>query len=368
MAKKNFTFHLKGYVGGWDFDRGLVDYMLSKNEGKEVCVLIDSLGGSLATALSITAAFKNHGNVSVHYVGMNASAATIASMGAKHISIESSAMYLVHKCSSGLFNVGSFNADQLQDVIKEAKQMKNDLDKMDANIAELYASRCKKKPEDLLALMKKGGWLTAREALEWGFVDEISDSEDATAPVMTDALASAMATAGIPLPNIPCEDKNSPFAKFLSALTALFTSRQATAAVAEEPAPVPNTNPNTMKKTFALIGQLLALEALTFTDGHCALTEEQADMLEASLAARDQKIKDTQATLTKAQEDHATAIKDKDATIADLQAQIEALKKAPGADTTHVVDDKGNPSGAKTDEEAYIETINSARALYDELP
>ena len=77
MAKKNFTFHLKGYVGGWDLrsieralapngerwrsqkGAGLVDYMLSKNEGKEVCVLIDSLGGSLATALSITAAFKN---------------------------------------------------------------------------------------------------------------------------------------------------------------------------------------------------------------------------------------------------------------------------------------------------------------------
>lgn len=51
---------------------------LAKNESKPVNVLIDSLGGSLATGLSISAAFKNHGNVNVHFVGLNVSAATIA--------------------------------------------------------------------------------------------------------------------------------------------------------------------------------------------------------------------------------------------------------------------------------------------------
>lgn len=96
---KNYNLHLKGYVGGWDFDSDYVDFVLGKNADSEVHVLIDSLGGSLATALSIVAAFRNHGNVHVHYVGMNASAATIASLCAKHVSIDSSAMYLVHKCS-----------------------------------------------------------------------------------------------------------------------------------------------------------------------------------------------------------------------------------------------------------------------------
>ncbi len=93
MAKNNHQLHLKGYVGGWDFDADYVDYILGKNQDSEVHVLIDSLGGSLAKALSIVASFRNHGNVHVHYVGMNASAATIASLGAKHVSIDSSAMY-----------------------------------------------------------------------------------------------------------------------------------------------------------------------------------------------------------------------------------------------------------------------------------
>ncbi|HBI57868.1 MAG TPA: hypothetical protein DDY12_02270 [Porphyromonadaceae bacterium] len=60
--------------------------------------------------------------MAVHFVGLNASAATIASLGAVHISIDAGAMYLVHKFSMALFSAlqsacggyewGSFNSDQ----------------------------------------------------------------------------------------------------------------------------------------------------------------------------------------------------------------------------------------------------------------
>ena len=201
MANTRYHLHLKGYVGGYDFDSDYVDYVLSKNPNTEVHVLINSLGGSLATALSIVAAFRQHGNVHVHFVGMNASAATIASLGAKHISIDSSAMYLVHKCSVEFFRWASANSDKLADIIKEAEKMKSNLEKMDANVAQMYASKCQKSPEDLLALMKKGGWLTAKEALEWGFVDEITNYEEDAAPVITDSIAADMASSGIPVPS-----------------------------------------------------------------------------------------------------------------------------------------------------------------------
>ena len=44
MPQTNYNLHLKGFVGGADFDRDFVDFVLAKNAGKDVNVLIGSLG------------------------------------------------------------------------------------------------------------------------------------------------------------------------------------------------------------------------------------------------------------------------------------------------------------------------------------
>lgn len=325
MAKKNYNLHLKGYVGGWDFDADYVDYVLGKNQDGEVNVLIDSLGGSLAKALSIVAAFRNHGNVNVHFVGMNASAATIASLGAKHVSMDSSAMYLVHKCSMEFFQWASANSDKLRSIIKEAEQMKEDLDKMDANVAEMYAAKCKREPSQLLALMKKGGWLTAKEALDWGFVDEITDFEDDMAPVITDDMAADMSTAGIPIPEGFSRVNPSAFNRFVVALTNFFKSNQ-------------NNN-----------------EKMNTENSTKANAEEKV----ASPASE-----------TISADAYAKAIADKDAEIKALRDEIEALKKVPGDSTSHIVDEnkKGTASLDPNSPEAFFETKARAQELYDMLP
>ena len=336
MSKKTYNLHLKGYVGGWDFDSDYVDFVLNKNADNEVHVLIDSLGGSLATALSIVASFRNHGNVHVHYVGMNASAATIASLGAKHVSIDSSAMYLVHKCSMEFFQLASANADKLRSIIKEAEQMKENLNKMDSNIAEMYAKKCKKEPADLLALMKKGGWLTAKEALEWGFVDEITEYEDDAAPVITDLVAADMSAHGIPLPTGVAKEQPSASAmsRFIDALTNIFKSNQN---------PKEEMNPET--------------------------NNPQAQQQVETPSAEQQQQQSGRVTA----EAHATAIAAKDAEITRLNAEIAALKKAPGDTTSHIVDDKKNGGEQNHDEdpasaEAFYNTRQRAQALYDILP
>lgn len=294
MATTQYNLHLKGFVGGADFDRNYVDYVLGKHVGKSVHVLIDSLGGSVATALSIASAFKNHSDVTVHFVGMNASAATIASLGAKHISIDANAMYLVHKCSQAFFEWGSLNADQFATLIADCEKIKADLDKLDCNIASMYAARCQRKSADLLDLMQRGGWLTAKEALDWGFVDEITDLADEPAPKLTDALASAMASEGMPIPNIPIAeaDKESAFAKFLASLASLFKTTKTQSDMNTEPAP----NPTATEPTPAPSADATRIAEL-----------------EAQLA-------------------------DRDATIASQAAEIAALKAAPGADTSAVVE------------------------------
>lgn len=334
MAKAKYHLHLKGYVGGYDFDSDYVDYILNRNPDTEVHVLIDSLGGSLATALSIVAAFRNHGNVHVHFVGMNASAATIASLGAKHVSIDSSAMYLVHKCSIEFFRWASANSDKLADIIKEAKQMKSDLEKMDANVAQMYATKCQKSQEELLALMKKGGWLTAQEAKEWGFVDEITDYEEDAAPVITDSIAADMGAAGIPVPShLAKEQPSTLLTRFIEALTNIFKSNSNAQS---------DMNPN---------------------------NEQQQEQQQAQ---QQQQSPETTAQQHEQQEQPtAEAMAQKDQEIATLKAEIEALKKAPGASTSHVVENDKSDKEEDNDPsspEAFFNTRKRAQALYDMMP
>lgn len=287
-------------------------------------MLIDSLGGSLATGLSISAAFRNHGKVNVHFVGLNASAATIASLGAAHISIDAGAMYLVHQCSMAFFEWGCLNSAQFDTLIADCEKIKADLDKLDLNCAQLYARKCRKPTADLLALMKVGGWLTAKEALDWGFVDEITDLADEPAPKLTDSLASAMANAGMPIPNIPLaeQDRESAFGKFLSAITSIFKSQ------------TPNAMPSdTTTKTYS---------------------EEEYNAL-------NQKLTDANA-LTESQK---KTIEDRDKTIADLQAKLAAK---PAVESKQVVEDStSGEQQPKNDVEQFVDTYNSARALFNEV-
>ena len=327
MSNTTYNLHLKGFVGGADFDRNYVDFVLANNSGQSVAVLIDSLGGSLATALSIASAFRNHGDVSVHFVGMNASAATIASLGAKHISIDANAMYLVHKCSTEFFRWCDLNADNTQDLIQELQAQKSDLDKLDINIASMYSAKCKKEVKDLLDLMKVGGWLSAQEALDWGFVDKITNANE-QAPILTDAVASAMANAGLPIPNIPIAEKDSLFAKFIASLSSLFKPEKQTQIS------------NTMKISLNNIGKILNVEGLNADDNKVMLTVEQLNLIEAAL---DKNIKD----------------------IASLNDRVSTLASAPADSSSAVIEDNKPQMTEKSDVEEYFDTVTSARKLYD---
>lgn len=330
MAKNKYHLHLKGFVGGDDFNCDYVDYILDKYSSTQVNVLIDSLGGSLASALSIASAFARHGNVHVHFTGMNASAATIASLGAAHISIDKCAMYLAHKCSTEFFEWGSLNADQFRTLVSDCTKLADNLDKMDANIASMYADKCKKNTQQLLDLMKVGGWLTAQEALEWGFVDEVTEMDGESAPRLTNAVASAMASVGMPVPNLPVVEKESVLSVFFDRLNDFFASK--TKKITE------------MKKTFKTICALLAVDALTLNDGNAQLNDAQLSTIEDALSQ-------------------------KDSTIAELEAQIDELKMAPATTTQKVVDEgkQNAPSTGKSGFELYCENYNAARKLYNEV-
>ncbi len=328
---KNFNLHLKGYVGCWDFSADMVSYILDRNKGGKVDVLIDSLGGRVDAALSISSLFKNHGNVHCHYVGMNASAATIASMGARHVTIDRHALYLVHKCMCTVFEWDVMNADELAAHIDELQKMKKDNETIDACIAGLYAARCKKSPDDLLALMKEGAWLTAEQALEWGFVDEITDDSEDAAPVITDVVADFMAKEGIPMPPVSDVKKGSLLERFLKFFSLPSNSSAAPAA------PVDNSS-HPMPKLFAMLGAAVGAQVALSEQGRVTLDEAQADALETALAG------------------HEARVASLNDTVATLEARVAELEKQPADSTTDVVASEAHDVSA-LDHEKVVEAL-----------
>lgn len=337
MPKINYLLKLKGTVGGWNFDADYVDFKLSQHKDEEVHVLIDSLGGDVATALSICHAFKNHGKVTVHFAGLNASAATIASLGAAHICIDANAMYLVHKVSTDIFKWTSMNADALADYIAQLDKAKNDLEKFDLNIASMYATKCKKSKEDLLNLMKKEVWQNAEDAKDWGFVDEIENAEEKeNHPKLSASLAASMQANGIPLPDIPIERDLNVIQSIYNKVCAMFDSL----------AKVKQTPKNgIMKKVFLNIGKLLNVAEFTADEGNINVTEAQMQTIEDNIVQLNDRIAQLEDDVKKKDE------------------QIAALQKAPGAET-HQVNSSGGAKEENNEISAYVEVSKQAENLY----
>lgn len=324
---KNFHIFLKGEVGSrWsgNFTSDMVNWILDKHKDSEVNVLINSLGGYTHEGLAISSLFKIHGNVHVHFIGQSASAATIAAMGAKRITIDADAAFLVHRCSNLVFEWDYMNADQLDEHIRKLEKQKSDQQNIDAIVAGLYARRCKKSKDELLKLMSKDTWLTAQEALDWGFVDEITDDAEDKQPLSPES-AAAISSAGMPLPPGYSGKKGSMLDRFFAFLRS-FNSNSAPAPEHADNDGTPGSEPE----------NLLSMDKTTSPSAQPApVPESQAQAFQQA---------EPQAATESAAAQQAS---EKDAEIAELKSQlaerdrtIAQLRKEPAAPTSEVVDSK----------------------------
>ena len=346
---KNFHIFLKGEVGSrylGNFTADMVNFILDKYKDSEVHVLINSLGGYTHEGLTISSLFKIHGNVHVHFIGESASAATIAAMGAKKITIDADAAFLIHRCSSIVFAWDYMNADQLDEHIKQLEKQKEDQQTLDTIVAGLYARRCKKSKDELLKLMSKDTWLTAQEALDWGFVDEITDDAEDKQPLSPES-AAAISSAGIPLPPGYSGKKGSMLDRFFAFLRS-FNSNSAPATEHADndgsPGPEPE-NLSSMDKTTSPSAQ------------PAPAPESQA---QAAQQAEPQAAPESAA---------AQQASEKDAEIAELKSQlaerdrtIAQLRKEPAAPTSEVVESKKDEADPYTPV-SYADGIAASKAF-----
>ena len=141
-----------------DIEQGLRDAA-----GEDVTIEISSGGGDVFSGSEMSYQLKKYeGNVTAEISGFCASAATIVACGADKAIAHPSALYMIHNVSCTAS--GDTNA---------FKKQAETLATCNRAIAEIYESKTGKSSEELLKLMNKETWMTASEAKENGFIDEI---------------------------------------------------------------------------------------------------------------------------------------------------------------------------------------------------
>lgn len=143
---------------------------------KEILVEINSGGGSVFAGAEIYYALKKFdGTIRGEIASVAASAATFPAMACDHLAMSLLGHMMIHSAKNR-------NEGNQQDMIDNADFLKN----IDDSIVNAYLTKTSLSREALNEMMQKDSWMTAQQALENKFIDEILFVNE-----VPDAVASA---------------------------------------------------------------------------------------------------------------------------------------------------------------------------------
>lgn len=160
------TITMRGGIGDFENHISADDFLsaLSEHAGEDVTILLDSEGGSVTDGLSIYNAIMQYsGNITVHIDAICASIATVIACAADRVVMNSNAKFMIHRA----WTVAMGNS-------VEFRSMAEILELMDADIASAYGDKTDIPEDELLALMEAETWMSAEQAYDLGFIDEIN--------------------------------------------------------------------------------------------------------------------------------------------------------------------------------------------------
>lgn len=143
-----------------------VKTFLNENKGEDVQFNISSLGGNLGAALTIGALIKAHSGKTIgNIIGLTASAGTVIADSCDETIMSNSALFLVHN-----------GWKEITGNVYDFQKAASDLAKSDALMVKLYREKTKLPDSKIVDIMKASDWLSPSEALNYGFVDRVYDS------------------------------------------------------------------------------------------------------------------------------------------------------------------------------------------------
>lgn len=144
----------------------IVEQAIADAAGDDIEVEINSGGGDVFSGSDIYTALKAYGKATTIVTGIAASAASVIAMAGRTVKISPTAQIMIH-------NVSSIACGDYRDLKHESDVVKNYND----TIANAYVLKTNMDRKELLKMMDNETWLTAQQAKEKGFVDEIMFDE-----------------------------------------------------------------------------------------------------------------------------------------------------------------------------------------------
>ena len=144
---------------------------LAEADGGPMTIRLNSEGGNVIDGLACYNLLRSYdGETTVVIDGMALSIASLVVCGADKVQMAENAWLMVHNPHNQVAGDG----DDLRD-------MAGLLDGMTSQLATVYAAKSKKPKEEILRLMDAETWMTGPQALEAGFVDEVTASLEVAA-------------------------------------------------------------------------------------------------------------------------------------------------------------------------------------------
>jgi ATP-dependent Clp protease protease subunit len=152
-------------IGSGSLSSSFVQLQLEAAAGQDVDVHISSVGGSAFDAIAIYDLLKKYsGTVTTYIDALAASAASIVAMGGKTVVMSKYALIMIHKPMVG----SGGNADEL---LKDVQL----LNIVQSRLAQIYIDKTGLDGVTVNSLIDSVTWLSADQALDLGFIDQIED-------------------------------------------------------------------------------------------------------------------------------------------------------------------------------------------------
>lgn len=167
--RQEATIYMYDEISEW-WGINVYDFSRTINEMMDIPVIhlrINCPGGEIFEAAAMQKIMAEHpATFLAHIDCLAASAMSFMIRGANKRIISDMGFIMIHRAMSGMYG----NGDELQSWGEALK-------KMDNTICESYMKVTGKEKEEVMSWMEKETWFSAEEALEHGFVDEISEAE-----------------------------------------------------------------------------------------------------------------------------------------------------------------------------------------------